>query len=350
MTIVLPKTIDDITLAWIESCLATRWPGLKIAAMRFGTVLHGAATKIRLFLDYEPLPGGEIPPASMWLKIGFEPHHDMMMGIYTAETTFFKSVRSLYDLHAPVAYFAVSQQSPSQFAIFLEDLILRDAEFNSAVKPLSIDEAAAGLSTLALIHGQSWGDERLSAIGIKSAFVDVRDVIETYHIPHVADFFGWTRAYAAPVALLDQDRFKSAIAPYISFSQRPDCLLHGDTHIGNTYKEAGGIGFLDWQMLSIGNWVHDVSYFLISSLDIPDRRAAERDLLVHYLDCLGRHRQSPGPGFDEAWEDYRRAAFQSFFTWISNSDDWQAPEINMSCYARASAAMMDLDSYTALGV
>ena len=39
-------------------------------------------------------------------------------------------------------------------------------------------------------------------------------------------------------------------------------LVHGDSHLGNLFMDAGCVGFLDWAVLSRGPGVRDVSYYL----------------------------------------------------------------------------------------
>ena len=127
-------------------------------------------------------------------------------------------------------------------------------------------------------------------------------------------------------------------------------MVHGDAHIGNAYIEADGhVGFVDWQTVAVGSWVHDVNYFLVSALDVPDRRAHERDLLGHYLKVLATFGVS-APGLDEAWSDYRRATVHGFLGWLCNLDQWQPAEVNTATYARFGMAMIDHDTYAALGV
>jgi aminoglycoside phosphotransferase (APT) family kinase protein len=127
-------------------------------------------------------------------------------------------------------------------------------------------------------------------------------------------------------------------------------VVHGDAHIGNAYIEPSGrVGFVDWQTVALGSWVHDVNYFLVSALDVPDRRAHERDLLGHYLKALATYGVS-APVFDEAWSDYRRATVHGFLGWLCNLDVWQPAEVNTATYARFGMAMVDHDTYAALGV
>src|SRR3546814_4086106 len=63
-------------------------------------------------------------------------------------------------------------------------------------------------------------------------------------------------------------------------STLPQTLLHGDTHLGNTYLLPGsGGGLLDWQLMVRGYHIHDVNYLITTALPIGERRAQERDLL-----------------------------------------------------------------------
>jgi hypothetical protein len=65
---------------------------------------------------------------------------------------------------------------------------------------------------------------------------------------------------------------------------RPKSEGRSDAHVGNSYIEPGdAVSFLEWQGYGTGYWIHDVPYFLIGALDLPDRRSAERVLLKHYL-------------------------------------------------------------------
>ena len=163
--------------------------------------------------------------------------------------------------------------------------------------------------------------------------------------------FATPRAFAAPVALHNPERLRAAFSVYRSAVRRgPTCLVHGDPHIGNAYLELdGSVGFVDWQTAAIGNWVHDVNYFMVSALDVPDRRAHERDLLGYFLKALAAHDvAAPTPA--EAWDDYRRATVYGFLCWLCNPDIWQPPDVNAATFARFGLAMLDHETYTALGV
>jgi aminoglycoside phosphotransferase (APT) family kinase protein len=155
-----------------------------------------------------------------------------------------------------------------------------------------------------------------------------------------------------PVALHDTSRLKAAWELYPGLMhQGPQCFLHGDTHIGNSYLEPdGSIGFLDWQIACTGLWVHDFTYFLITALDLPDRRRGEHDLLDHYLKALRKYGAPTAPDFDEAWELYRKSVIYGLVSWLGNADEFQPPEVNTACLGRFGSAMIDLRTYDALGI
>ncbi len=76
------------------------------------------------------------------------------------------------------------------------------------------------------------------------------------------------------------------------------------SHLGNLFDDRGRVGFLDWGILSTGNPLRDVSYFLALALSVENRCAHERDLLGHYLEFCTAHGHSWAT-FDEAWRTHR---------------------------------------------
>jgi hypothetical protein len=350
----LPMSIDGVTRHWMSDALSLGRSPVVVESMEQLQILHGGATKIRYKLTYAANKSAGLPEV-LWLKIGFEPHHDYVetiMRAYTAEVQAYNKVLPAYDVHTPKPFFARSQESPAQGAILLEDLTLRGVTFNVALKPISVDAAAAGLATLANLHAKSWDDSRLAGYSfLHPPLSGPAGKVFGDFVRDSQRYFKSLRGYSVPVKLHDQEQLARALPAYIRFvSGGPQCFLHGDAHVGNTYIEKdGSVGILDWQMICKGYWAHEIGYFLASALDVTDRRAAERDLLSHYLTQLHKHGVKV-PKFSDAWDDYRRSMFYAFLVWMGNADEWQIPEINLACFARAGAAMIDHDTYGLLGV
>lgn len=352
----LPMTKEEISASWLSEALAQRWPGVRVKTVHHLQVILGSATKIRLRLDYENSAGHADLPQTMWIKIGLEPFQQVVeatLGVYTTETVAYGKVLPRYRVHRPECYFQAAQTSPPQGVLLLEDLVTRNAVFNSALRPLSIAQVAAGLDTLASLHAQSWDDPYLkTADGILPVLTCPLRIFFEKWVAEAKQLFSTARGYSVPVALHDVAQLEAGWVLYPKLMhQGPQSFLHGDTHIGNSYTETdGSIGFLDWQIACTGLWVHDFTYFLITALDLPDRRRSERELLEHYLKSLRAHGVNAAPSLSEAWEDYRKAAFYGFLSWLGNGDEFQPPEVNTACLARFGSAMLDLKTYEALGI
>ena len=126
----------------------------------------------------------------------------------------------------------------------------------------------------------------------------------------------------------------------------PQTLIHGDSHLGNTFETADGrAGLLDWQIVHRAPGMREVTYSLVWSLPVALRREHEGRLITRYLDGLAAHGVRRPPTNDEAWRDYRLFAFDA---WDSIAFGVELPgmqeesEVNAG-FARANAAIADLD-------
>jgi Phosphotransferase enzyme family len=348
----LPLTADGITAAWLTAALRTRYPEVTVTAADHLEIIEGTATKVLVALRYDGDARGL--PERMWIKGGFADHREYVgdLGVYASEVLFFTDIAPATRLHLPRSYFAITQNRPVQGIVALEDLRARGVTFPRATRPMTPDQVAGGLDTLAHLHGETWGRFKLGPgapplVMKRSSTTSIWD----RWLAELPATFATPRAFAAPIVLHEPERLRAAVTAYRAAVQHePQCLLHGDPHVGNSYVERDGtVSFIDWQVIALGNWVHDVNYFIISALDPPDRRAHERDLLGGYLNRLAAH-GGAAPAPDDAWEEYRRATVYGFLAWLCNPDIWQPPDVNTATYARFGAAMLDHDTYAAIGV
>lgn len=348
----LPLASHDVSAAWVSAALRTRYPGVIVTEIDPLETIHGTATKMLIRLSYDASTRLDALPDRLWVKGGFAAHREYVgaLGIYAGEVRFFNAIAPLYDLTRPASYFGVAQSAPVQGIVALEDLRVRHVAFARSTNPLSVDLVRSGLDSLAALHGQSWADDRPRRLGVELVMSSATEPIWTDWFEALPKYFSAARGFSAPVVLHKPERLRAAFEAYRAKAQREAmCVIHGDAHIGNAYVERDGrVGFVDWQTVALGHWAHDVNYFLVSALDVPDRRAYERDLLGYYLNALARF-GVPACPIDEAWEQYRRATVYGFLCWLCNSDTWQPPEVNTATYARFGTAMLDHDTYTALG-
>lgn len=72
-------------------------------------------------------------------------------------------------------------------------------------------------------------------------------------------------------------------------------------------------------------------------------------MLQHYLHCLAQQGIEP-PSFDAAWAAYRRDVIWGLLIWMLNSSRFQTEANNTAAATRFAMAMLDLDTFGALGI
>ena len=158
---------------------------------------------------------------------------------------------------------------------------------------------------------------------------------------------------ALPQAFLnDPTRLQRAFDGLIAWEAAqtsPRCLILGDCHLGNTYlKPDGERIWLDWQLVRRGRPWRDLTYFMIGSLSVEERRASERDLIKVYREGLLATGVSGVPSLDDIFEQYRRWVVYGMQAWIANMDEWGQPGLPM--VQRFYTAAEDLGTWSALGL
>jgi hypothetical protein len=340
----IPDTMEKMDPQWFTYALQHSYPNAVVTSVERLQVIHGAATKIQVKLEYE---GDKTDlPQTLWVKTGFEEHTPFMeeIGMHWAEELFYGTLAPSLNIPSAKCYYHKLQPELPNMALLLEDLCTRNARFGSALRPLTFEEAAEGVKWLATLHSTLWGPAARAETRIKPTLTWGEGPIMDEALQNAAPLFACTRGYAVPFALHDPARIYAAWTRYRENVVKGDvCLLHGDTHVGNCYVlPDGSVSFLDWQNVSIGHWSHDFSYFVVTALDAPVRRKHERALLALYLDTLRKNGVSP-PEQDEAWNSYRKGIIFGFFIWLVNPDQFQPSAINTCCLARAGVAMIDHD-------
>jgi hypothetical protein len=300
----------------------------------------GTTSRLRLHLSYRRGEG----PATLFLKAQGDLSHRMMLsslGLLTPEARLFASGEELPARH-PIVYATGVDRLRLNSIVVMEDVAASGAVTNIATSPLSVDEVASGLEGIADLHSRFW-NRVPPALGW----------VKPWRIQH-----GWTAlaligGIKGPVRLRDAGCLDIQPAPArrwdhcLRLARRsaklsrsgPQTLLHGDTHIGNTYTTPDGcVGFLDWQLVRQGNWSHDVGYFIISALTEDDRRTHERALLRHYLEVL-----APVLDPDSAWQTYLCTPAYGLTAWLETyaSADYQTDDVSLTLLRRFGTAFDD---------
>ena len=260
------------------------------------------------------------------------------------EVRFYRHLRSELPVDAPRVDHA--EGDSLGYVLLLEDLTDR-AGFRTLVDGCSDAEALRVVESLAALHARYHESPRFDAdLAWVKRFETNRD----------AALLDLVRRLSIPVALRRYghripDEIRAAVPQILDaypgleprWAEGPRTLIHGDAHLGNLYFRDGRPGFFDWQVTQLGQGMRDVTYFLIHSLGVEQRRENEQRLVRAYLAALadGGVRLD----FDTAWKQYR---LQSVYAWIASvvtaPSRFQPEEIVAAGLTRSCRALLDLDA------
>jgi hypothetical protein len=354
----LPIAPEQITADWLTEALRTNRPGVTVRALTLGEAMHGTATKVRLNVVYDAAGHASLPQ-TLIVKGGFSAHRELMYREYMLEARFYSELAPrLQSVRVPRCFSARWNDQQRQAIVILEDLDVRGASFCRVQRTLTYAQAAAQLEMLSALHAQWWLSSEFGPGGAL-AWVEALDPLPegqagTYQRSRLqpdvyAQCMALPRGIAVSNHFHDRDRMERAMERLRELDRvGAHCLLHTDPHLGNLYlDEAGRPGLLDWQSVRKGPWSHDFTYFLVSSLDMLDRREWERPLLRHYLEALGSRGVTP-PTFDDAWQAYRAQCVYGLYYWLVNPIEFQVEVNNCAVAPRFAFAAIDHGTFDLL--
>jgi Ecdysteroid kinase-like family len=277
--------------------------GGRIVSVQAAAIGAGQMSRcLRLGLTWEPPGAG---PGTVVAKVAAASPRRRRVAdavrAYELEVGFYRDLAPVLSVHVPRCHYAVHQARPPEYCLVLADM--------SSLTPgddlagCSVDDAARALEELARLHAES------AAVALPELTWLAPSTGPEYaeRVRRLVSACG-PRFMARYGPRLDDDTLELIrqflLAPAEHGAPGPVAVLHGDFRADNLLIGDAGVTVVDWQTVSIGPVLSDVSYFLGASLPGPARRAAEKDLLDHYRSHLSRHGLSLS--WDECWDGYRR--------------------------------------------
>ncbi len=325
--------------------LSGSFPGVEVTEVEVLLRDDGTNRRARLGLTHAGADG----PSKVFLKAPDPAHAELNArtgGLFN-EARLFRVGASLPVEH-PAVYLSLIDEPNLDFLLVMEDITEKGGDPRDAIRPLTVDEAAHGVSGLAQLHSRYWGArlETEPALAWIERFVAWRGMGRGVQlgIERVGD------RIPQEVVAMAGERIEGLWARYIdSVNQGTPTLLHGDAHIGNTYVLPGSrLGFLDWQVIRRGDHLLDLGYFLQGALTVEDRRRHEADLVEQYLNALDTgsdHR----PTRADVWLRYRASVAHGLTLWLATAaSTGQRPEVSAALAERYATAFADLDSELAI--
>ncbi len=348
------RSPQDLTEDWLTACLqaAGRLEGSgAVTGFRTSAIGTGQMSEsYRVALQYADDSSG---PSSVVLKVAATDEGSRAtgagMGAYAREVRFYQELAPT--LNGPLAdcLHAEIDEATGWFTLLLEDL--HPAQQGDQIAGCTLEEAAGAVDALACLQASRWDEDALMQTDWLTGVSPLNQGLLTYLLP------GFEERYAGRVSdehLQVVRRFIASADAWSAQAPRPHALVHADFRLDNMLfgaREDGRPVVVDWQTLTYGPAMLDLSYFLGGSLSVQDRRTGEEALVRRYHEGLLAGGVAD-LSFEECWSEYRRQVFHGILMAVAASMLVQrtdrGDDMFMTVLARHCQQAIDLDSVALL--
>jgi aminoglycoside/choline kinase family phosphotransferase len=224
-------------------------------------------------------------------------------------------------VRAPRCWYVDHDPESDAFVLLLEDL--SPAVQGDQLAGCAVDQAAVAVEELPRLHAPRWDDPKLADIPWLNRGGDDSAAFTAQLIGSLYPGFRERYADRLDADVLEMgDRFLPQLLPYMTGRSGPKTVAHGDYRLDNLLfgTEAGGypVAVVDWQTVTYGPGISDLSYFLGAGLVTEDRRAHEEALVRSYHEGLLASGVG-GLSWDDCWTWYRYYTFAGFLMAVAAS-------------------------------
>jgi aminoglycoside/choline kinase family phosphotransferase len=337
----IPSSTDELTPAWFTEALGEPVGGVEILDAHSGTT-----GRARIGLK-----ASSALPATVFVKLQpfVEEQRKFLrqIGLGVAEARLYAEVGNELPVRAPRVWHSNYDASDGAFIMVLEDLEASGCRFINPSDDDVVDAAMSLVDELAVLHAAYQGRDLAwlrTPSGMRSTPQDLEIAARRaqFIISAVDQFADDMPSAFRRLGELYAQRSLDIVA---LFNEGERTLIHGDTHSGNLFVDAGRTGFYDWAVAGRAPGVRDVAYFLCNSLPVQTRRAQEDALLGRYLSGLAEHGATLGKEIAE--EQYR---LFSIYSWIAAAstaamgEQWQPIDVCRAALISTTQAIEDLDA------
>jgi hypothetical protein len=346
-----PSTIEAIEPSWLTEKLRAAGvlpPGGSATGFSVEPVAEGIAFASHLFRLHLRVdgPGGV---ETLVVKLPVEDAAGPVAFMYRSEVTFYRDFSGWMPIRAPRLYFGDITKDSCEFVLLMEDIVGHEPA--DQIAGFSLEQCRSAIGLLADFHAASWEHDRLARY--RDVFPPMRDNFLVSILPQM---IGLSWAFYLSVARVQpssgtralMERFVDLLDPVLDKLSRPLTLIHGDTRGDNWFFDGRHEArVLDFQLVTQAAGMVDVAYLASQSLSLETRRAADEEIVRHYMRCLCAN-GIEGYDFDTAWRQYRLATYLMIFMPLVAINAWERTnergrDLCLVLMERALAAIEDLD-------
>lgn len=349
-----PVKSSDVTADWLTRVIGATTTGAAAlsAAEMDGTT--GTTDRRRLVVEWNTVGKEAGLPSNLFIKSSPLTAKNRVMvaalDMAVNEVKFFRQASSELEGVVPKSWYSYAGIG-ARFCIVLDDIVAQGAKPYALADRCEIDHARGLIDAFAKLHSRFWESARFSS---DLAFVRTWSrrpgnlVLKYFYKRGRRGALRLDRPEVTPAVRAVASALDTHIGPYYGeFEKGPLTLLHGDSHLGNTFSLPDrGSGLLDWQVVWRGPGLREVSYWMTSGLDPDVRQKDERELLDRYLEGLRAGGVADVLPSDKAFERYRLFSAEAWDA-TAMTMAWpglQAPENMEAAWRRACVAVDDLET------
>jgi hypothetical protein len=332
MSATIPDTIADVSVDWLEGEFRSEGvigPTDRILSATVDELGEGVGMLgdlARVAITYEPPTAG---PSSVVVKLptgaDVNRKRGMAFGFYEREANFYRHIGNpgrTGGLRVPRCYASPMDPAGERFALVLEDFG-PDFRMPDQVAGLQLPDARMAVSALARFHAAWWESNDLGEFDwlppTNGPITKQAGPLFRQAWPLFVERFG---------DLIPEGghAIGDAVGPCFEQllddgAEGPQSIVHTDFRLDNLFFDGptDDVALIDWQLITTGGAVYDISYLLGQSMDRETRRETEHELLHLWHDTLTANGVS-GYSYDEAWDGYRRSALVNLVIPVSLAD------------------------------
>lgn len=287
-----PHSFDQITVDWLNSVLRDggvitddALESVEIQSTKAGFGARGSYTRLRLNYSRQK-PG---VPQSLFAKfsLGDQEMRARYAQMYKSEVNFYREIAPLVGLRTPRCYFAGMDVDSGHSLLLLEDLAGRAGD---NLVGCSTGEAEKLFGRIAAFHARWWESVQLSRWKWLPSYGEDYPAWMSYRLLKAWPIFrrkydemlsGWVVSAAERALRQIPEIFQT-------FAAGPTTFTHGDFALDNVRFDLpdAPLVLYDWQLVRRAPGARDISWFLVRSLPISQRRADEDYLVRSYYEAL----------------------------------------------------------------
>lgn len=349
---VLVKKPGQLNENWAQVVLKHHDSKAKVQRLTIKSIQVGTTTRVKLAVEHD-----SPHVAKNWfIKL---PSQNLRARIITTlprllrtEILFYQQLATEVPVQTPTCLAAVNKTGKGSILV-LADVSEQSAVAGTAGDNLTIPQAYQAATQLAKLHARFWQDKNLSRQNpwLAGSVRKLEDLLgSALAVPLMR------RGLAKAADVVPPELYKPALQyakkrrEIMCFlNNTPQTLTHHDCHPGNLFwQQDGTIGFLDWQLVRIGDGIGDLAYLLTTTLSSENRREHERSLLAHYAAVLSENNvDQPLAALFDRYRAHCCYAFEAMVITLAVGDMMKFDN-NLELIRKTATAVHDLNCFTAL--